>query len=172
MLDEQLTDADFKSNEIKPDPRQLYRSQLIPKSVAVMAKFAGPGGVIDLDIAVGHFIYVATDDVPTAKVRCSESETREFIFEYVRHFMRDDLFVARARVSMLQHIMANTVIDVQQPSLIERALADGGGDRYTKEVQSICNSADHYALRLQIIRAFTNEAILRVMSDHMVIDGD
>lgn len=171
MLDE-ISDADFEALETKPDPRDLYRSQVIPKSVEVMAKFAGPDGIVDLEKAVGLFIYIATDDVPAAKRRCAEPDARDFILRYVKHFMRDDLFVARARVSMLQHVIAQSGMNVAQQSLIERALASAGGDRHHKEVQAVCNTADHHAMRLQLIRAFTNEAVLRVMSDHMVIKNE
>lgn len=166
-----MLDTTGNVNEIKPDPRELYRSQVIKQSVGVLAKFAGPGGLVDLDVAIGHFIHLATDDVPIAKARCSDPAVRDFIFGYVRNFLESDLFVARSRVSMLQHILAQTGIGVQQPSLIERALAQSGGDRHAKQLQSVCNSADHHAVRLQLIRAFTNEAIVRALSGHMVVEG-
>lgn len=168
MLD-QITDADFENAKATPDPLELYRSQMRSDTPKHMAKFAGPGGVIDLDITIEKMITLATVDVPAAKARCTEPDARAFIFQYVHHFMESDVFVARMRVIMLQHVAAYFGTDVPGQNLLHRALDRTVPDLHTQEVRKVCNTADHHAMRLQLIRAFTNEAILRVMSDHLVI---
>lgn len=167
MLD-QLTDADFGS--LQPDPRHLYRSQVIGKSVPTMANFAGPGGIVDLNVSIDHMITLAVRRIPAAKAKCFGREARRFIFHYVRHFMHDDLFVARARVSMLQHVLSTSGVSAEEQAIIEHALATDSRIGLGEKVAAICNTSDHLAMRLQLIRAFTNEAILRVLSDHMVIE--
>jgi hypothetical protein len=170
---DQIEDTDFEhlNTTTALDPRELYRSQLFPYRKNALSKFIKSGQVIDLDTAIDKFIVLATSGVLVAKERCSDPTARDFIFRYVRYFMEDDLFVARMRVGMLQHIVVQTHTFPNQPSFIERALGNSGGDRHAKEVQNACNTADHHAVRLQMIRAKVNEAVLRVVSDHMVIDA-
>lgn len=171
---DQIEDTDFDNHvaTTAPDPRELYRSQLYPYRKNALQKFMKSGQIIDLDTAIEKFIALAANSVPAAKERCSNPTARDFIFRYVRHFMEDDLFVARLRVGMLQHVVAQTHSFPDQPTFIERALGRSGGDRHAKDVQTVCNTADHHVLRLQMIQAKVNEAVLRVMSDHMVIDAD
>lgn len=176
MLKHEITDADFidvddASVEAKPDPRDLYRSQVFgQKMVQTMAKFAGPGGVLDTDKAIDLMLGLAVRDIPTVQGRCAEPEARAFIFRYVHYFMQDDMFVARARVSMLEHIIAQTNPQVSPQSFVEHALARNGGDRLVKDVAILCNTSDHYAMRLQLIRAFVNEAVIRVLAGDMTIN--
>jgi hypothetical protein len=171
MLD-QITNPDFEVVETQPDPQDLYRSQVKSDTPKHMAKFVGKGGVIDLDVAIEKMISLATGDVPAAKKRCADPDARAFIFQYVHHFMADDVFVARMRVIMLQHVVEYFGSDIPGQNLLHRALDRTVPDLHTQEVRKVCNTADHHAMRLQLIRAFTNEAILRVMSDYLVIKGD
>jgi hypothetical protein len=169
---DQITDEDFTNVETQPDPQALYRSQIKSDTPRHMAKFAGPGGAIDLDIAIRKMLVLATSDVPAAKSRCAKPDAQDFIFRYVHHFMRDDVFVARMRVIMLQHVVTYFGSELPGQKLLHRALDRQVPDLHAQELRKVCNTADHHAMRLQLIRSFTNEAIMRVMSDHMVIKDD
>lgn len=169
MLD-QITDSHFENLERKPDPRDLYRSQVFPYERNVLQIFTQDEQVIDLDIAIEKFIGLATNNVPAAKARCAKPEARDFIFSYVHQHMETDLFVARMRVMMLQHVMVATNAPIADKTMFERALGKTDMDRHTRDVLEVCNTADHHAMRLQLIRVKVNEAVLRIMSDHMVLN--
>jgi hypothetical protein len=61
------SDDDLANVETQPDPQDLYRSKIKSDTPQHMAKFTGPGGAVDLDIAIRKMLVLATSVVPAAK---------------------------------------------------------------------------------------------------------
>jgi hypothetical protein len=164
---DQIENTEFEDFDgtSKPSPLDLYRSEVRPYAKNGLRKLAATGNVVDLNATIKQMISVCTRNCAVAQNRCADDKARTFVRDYVTHYMADDMFVARMRVGMLQHLAIQMETAASDPTAIERLLHSATPDHHTQRLAGICNAADHYAMRVALIRSYVGDAIIRVLCE-------
>ena len=156
-------------DDLTEDVTTAYHDEVRPYAENALRHMATSENVIDLKTTIEKMIGICTRHCQTAKARCADPAVRAFIHQYVNHYMDDDTFVARMRVGMLQHLLVQTGTALPDQTRLQQLVRSAIPDRHAEHVLTVSNTADHYAMRVALIRTYVGDAIIRVLSDEMTI---